>query len=177
MLLKPYSLKKKIESDLQLSQVSLKKDWHGFYKYVLEQADICETFSPLSQSGYRSGKGVSKEGISNAAPKQESGSTSNAGKATKPKEAATVTTSKSPPRCLNPDCNQFHLMRDCTVTPVDLKKKLVTELRKSKGTVNAVHTTSKTLRTDWLVNHDENIHVHPTVGCARQNGKRLTRLI
>ena len=24
------------------------------------------------------------------------------------------------------------------------------------------------------VNHDENIHVHPTVGCARQNGKRLT---
>ena len=25
------------------------------------------------------------------------------------------------------------------------------------------------------VNHDENIHVHPTVGCARQYGKRPTR--
>ena len=24
------------------------------------------------------------------------------------------------------------------------------------------------------VNHDENIHVHPTSGCARQNGKRPT---
>lgn len=47
-LLKPFSLRIKIENDLEHCERDIKKIWQLFYKYFIKKAVACEEFAPIS---------------------------------------------------------------------------------------------------------------------------------
>ena len=155
MLLKPDRLQKKVESDLQLSKYELRKDWKGFFKYALKEAEVCERYFPLNQYSSSSSKSsISSTGSSSSSGRSRNnvsiGTSSNRtsdGKTDKnqeDKQQGKEKTDKEKPSFLNPNCTEKHFMRECKNTPADLKKKLVVEWRtKNNRTVNMVHLTNR----------------------------------
>ena len=123
MLLQPTKLKNTVENALKVSHFSPKKDWKGFYKYLLERAVSCEDFVPLYKP-----KSYERNNDTNMSFTTSSASTGAKGtlkdKQLKQKSALSTTseaTTTNPvkgdasskgtkPKCLNPNCTGHHFL-------------------------------------------------------------------
>lgn len=160
-LLKPVALKNKIESDLTLGKYELRKQWIPFYQYVLDQAVDCDKFVSIksttehkSTSKFGKDSNTSISLPSHSAPKVNSGSVvnnnrgnakaSNSGsesqtRASRPQQEKTAPVV---PLCLNTQiCKERHLLKDCTLTTPEKRRKLLQEHYKNmpaKSRLNSI---------------------------------------
>jgi len=66
-VLRPAALKNKVENDLELHKTDLRKDWKGFFDYVVEKAIVCEEFHKVSDNGNNETSGMTtKQGSSSS---------------------------------------------------------------------------------------------------------------
>lgn len=166
-LLKPNALKLKIENDLQLSRRDLRKDWRSFYRYVVEQALVCEYFVPPrrqpnnifrpsaflhSHTSRQSGQSIAptdcKPGafVITSTPRPRNRLSPYVpppvARVHAPARApdATVFTASAPP-CLNStEFQGFYFLKNCTKTSYIRKKELLKsfhDAHRSKGSIRS----------------------------------------
>lgn len=162
-LLKPPGLKSRIEGTLQLSKKHLRKDWHGFCQYIENEAVqfdryVSENLPESSSSSLKNTKNnkskasiVGGKHLSDKKPPNDKqhhqGNIRTKNELKKGNENKEVVGQSALPKqelpdCLNPDCDEKHYIRDCDVTPADLKKELVKQFRAktSPGKINSLST-------------------------------------
>lgn len=134
-VLEPPRLKMRMEDALQLDKAELKNDYFGFINFLQDKAEIFEEVQTLREylSSTRTGKGQSRKpsqpGTSNDHNKEKYKSNdSKLGK----NDFNNGKPTKSLPPCLNPKCNDNHLVKDCPKTNKEYAKKLLEEFRARK---------------------------------------------
>ena len=166
MLLKPERLRLKIESDLELTKKPLRKNWKGFCRYVTQEAVLFDKYagsdalsarceerrqpsSARTTSGSSKAPGMpstkSPSSGNNANKNKQNGVSSNKQKEDSSEEYSSKGDSKkdskrndtkNAPKCLNEQCDSYHFLRDCKITPDDMKKKLLQEFKENKRKSN-----------------------------------------
>ena len=139
-VLRPSELKIKVESDLSLSKKSLKKDWKGFFKYVVEQTTACEIF--VSAYNRKDNCYKNRSTRTNSGSDSRTRSDSNPRKSAQKNEEKDKNPSKNSdkkklPLCLNKECGERHFISNCQNVSKELASKLLKEYKKSKGNNSA----------------------------------------
>ena len=134
-VLEPPQLKSRVEDALRLEESDLKDDFFGFVEFLANEAEVCERFQPLRDYRKSLGKNKGRKNSSESPPSGDTpnsaGSGSSSSNKDKPKKGKKI--SKKLPPCLNEDCNEFHLLKDCTNTSLEDKKTLLAKYREEKA--------------------------------------------
>lgn len=135
-IVQPPRLKTRMEDALQLERSDLKYDYFGFMEYLAEKAEIFEEVTPLREFRKSGDPPKPTRRPTNDRPPKNGGGSSSALSDSPPKDPAPKRTL---PPCLNKDCKENHLVKDCPITSKEQAKKLLEEYRaKKKATTPTV---------------------------------------
>ena len=122
--LKPSALKRRVLDDLTFGHVSLKKDFLGFMKHVIKRAELYADHPDIEPSTH------------STTPKVTAGDAPRTKSSPPRKKEAKTTTQREAPDCLNPSCNEKHMLKNCVNTTKERKEELFAELserRRAQG--------------------------------------------
>lgn len=115
----PISLRNKIKEDLDFLP-NLKKDWKTYIKHMCKQAEHVDKGSDTKSKTNSSGSRTAIDTKSSKSSGNKNGHTNN------------QSDNQNPPKCLNPKCDGYHLLRYCLKTNVEGKKELYKKYREEK---------------------------------------------
>ena len=127
-VLQPQRLKQRMQDAIELERVDLADDYYKFIDFVAEKAEVYEEVLPLNENLSMLKTDSKKVNNVKLAKKSNSnhhelGSSSSKHKSKK---------KSSLPDCLNPDCDEKHLVRNCPKTSKELAHSLLKAYRSSK---------------------------------------------
>ena len=184
--LEPPKLRERMELECKQLPEHQRPSFEAFLSLTVERAAACELFHPAGSRGHgpklpttavenkphfqpggnrdnsrRGGKRGSRSSVFKRNPHEEGlGKESDDLSNEKPPKKA-----KTTPKCLNPECNMNHLLRDCNLTSSDRKKELYAEYRKSKGKVSRAADTESPVISSVMFNATFGNAVSGTVVC------------
>ena len=127
--LRPISLQKRVQDDVSFSHSALEKNWKGFVDHLIRRAQEFEKFDIHiydSVKFHGTARPSSPIGTKHEKISENSNNT----------RILPTPRKKELPSCLNPDCEEKHLLKHCKNTSKELKKELYNKLaeqRKIRG--------------------------------------------
>ena len=130
-VLQPPNLRNRVEDALQLERADLKNDYFGFMDFLAGKAEIFERVQTLRSYLDSRKRGHEKSHAHRKKATQRSNSSSITGSSSTVR--APPVTKKDLRACLNPACNERHLVKDCPKTTKEQAKQLLESYRAKKN--------------------------------------------
>jgi len=132
-LLEPKTFKEQVFKDLQIKNKEIRKDWYKFVTYLLNKArDMDKVLAcfDLERKEEVKTEQISSKKIQET--KEFKKKRYNDFNFTKHKSKEEKPRRHNAPKCLNKNCQEYHLLRDCSNTTTERKKEIYEEWKKKK---------------------------------------------